>query len=117
VKVGILAPDKADWKWVVPHVLVPELARRGIKVSPSDVVIWHFPESTSGNGQAASEIQAAVLKFRSNGVTHVLPVEQNSLAFFASAAEGQHYRPRYGVDTYSAMQITAGFPRWTCRRR
>jgi hypothetical protein len=108
VKVGILAPDKADWKWVVPHVLVPELAKRGIKVAPSDVVIWHFPEATSGDGQAVSEIQGAVLKFRSDGVTHVLPVEQNSMAFFASQAEGQHYRPRYGIDSYSAMQIYAG---------
>ncbi|HEU5033250.1 MAG TPA: hypothetical protein VFT62_00670 [Mycobacteriales bacterium] len=108
VKVGILAPDKSDWAWTVPHVLVPSLRQAGVHVDPGDVEIWHFPDSTTGNGQAVAQIQSAVLKFRSDGVTHVLLAEQNSSAFFASAAESQHYRPRYGINSASGIQVYAG---------
>jgi hypothetical protein len=108
VKVGIVTPDSADWAWTVPNVLVPALAQRGYKVDPGDISVWHYPDSTSDNGQAVSQIQSAVLKFRSDGVTHVLPVEQNSASFFATAAEGQHYRPRYGVNSRTAFELEGG---------
>jgi hypothetical protein len=107
-KVGIVTPDTSDWSWTVSHVLVPGLAQRGFRVDPGDISVWHYPDSTSDNGQAVSQIQSAVLKFRSDGVTHVLPVEQNSASFFATAAEGQHYRPRYGVNSRTAFEIEGG---------
>jgi hypothetical protein len=108
VRVGILAPDTADWAQVVPRVIVAELARHGIPVERDNVYVWHFPDSTAGNGQAASQIQSAVLRFRSNGVTHVLPMEVNSSTFFASAAESQGYRPRYGVNSLAQFQVFGG---------
>jgi hypothetical protein len=42
---------------------------------------------------------AAVLPFRSAGVTHVFTLDSAVLAFML-AAENQHYRPRYALNTY-----------------
>lgn len=108
VKLGILVPDKPSWIPVVKNVLLPELKAAGHPVAPENVRFWHFPESAAGNSQAVTEIQAIVLRFRSDNVTHVLPMEQNSLAFFTPAAEGQGYRPRYGLTTATAAQGYAG---------
>lgn len=108
VKVGILVPDKPSWVPVIRKVLLPELKAAGQPVAEENVRFWHFPESAAGNSQAVTEIQAIVLRFRSDNVTHVLPMEQNSLAFFAPAAEGQGYRPRYGLTTATAAQAYAG---------
>jgi hypothetical protein len=108
VKVGILVPDQPQWDAVVSRVLLPELASHGIKVAAGDIQRWHFPDSTAGNAQSVSEIQGAVLRFHSDNVTHVLPLEVNSLGFFAQPAESQHYRPRYGVNSATGPQIYAG---------
>jgi hypothetical protein len=108
VKVGILVPDKPSWIPVIRKVLLPELKAAGNPVAEENVRFWHFPESAAGNSQAVTEIQAIVLRFRSDDVTHVLPMEQNSLAFFTPAAEGQGYRPRYGLTTATAAQAYAG---------
>jgi hypothetical protein len=108
VKIGIVVPDQPSWVPVVKNVLVPALKAAGHPVSEEGVRFWHFPESTAGNGQAVSEIQGIVLRFRADGVTHVLPMEQNSMAFFAPSAEGQGYRPRYGLTTIAAAQLYAG---------
>lgn len=108
VKLGIVVPDKPSWVPVIRNVLLPELKAAGHPVAAENVRFWHFPESAAGNSQAVTEIQAIVLRFRSDGVTHVLPMEQNSLAFFTPAAEGQGYRPRYGLTTATAAQAYAG---------
>lgn len=108
VKVGILGPDKPQWLSAIQRVLVPELARRGFAVAPENVVIWNFPRSSAQNGQSVAQIQSTVLKFKANGVTHVLPVEQNSSFFFTPTAESQRYRPRYGINSNSAFQVFVG---------
>jgi hypothetical protein len=89
-------------------VLLPTLASMGHPVDASDVERWHFPESSADNGSTIAQIQSAVLRFRSDGVSHVLPMEINSLGFFAQPAEAQHYRPRYGLSTATEVQVFAG---------
>lgn len=108
VKLGIVVPDKPSWIPVIKKVLLPELKAAGHPVAEADVRFWKFPESAAGNSQAVTEIQAIVLRFRSDNVTHVLPMEQNSLAFFTPAAEGQGYRPRYGLTSATGAQGYAG---------
>lgn len=108
VKLGIVVPDKPSWIPVIKKVLLPELAAAGHPVAAENVRFWHFPQSAADNSQAVTEIQAIVLRFRADNVTHVLPMEQNSLAFFTPAAEGQGYRPRYGLTTATAAQGYAG---------
>ena len=108
VKVGIVVPDKPSWVPVIKKVLLPELKAAGHPVAAENVRFWHFPESAASQSQSVTEIQSIVLRFRSDNVTHVLPMEQNSLAFFAPAAEGQGYRPRYGLSTATGAQGYAG---------
>lgn len=47
----------------------------------------------------ASGAASAVLRFRSNNVTHVLSSD-SFVAFFMLPAEDQGYRPRYGLNSY-----------------
>lgn len=108
VKVGIVVPDKPGWREVVPQVLLPALREHGITVAPEHVHQWQFPDSAAGNGSAVADIQSAVLRFRSDGVTHVLPMEVNSMAFFAQPAENQRYRPRYGLSSFTGANAYAG---------
>ncbi len=99
VKVGIVIPDQPQWDAVLDKVLLPALAALGHPVASGDVQRWHFPESNADNGSSIAQIQSAILRFRSDNVTHVLPMDVNSIGFFAQPAEAQHYRPRYGLNT------------------
>lgn len=108
VKVGVLAPDLPPFHYAITHICLPLLARAGHPVSASDVYFYYFPDSTSGNGQAVADIQNAELKFRTDGVTHVLPIEVNGQVFFGKDADSQHYYPRYGVNTADGTQAENG---------
>src|SRR5690349_22550034 len=56
-----------------------------------------------------AQISSAVLKFRSDGVTHVLIWDDNGVAtlFFMQQADNQGYRPRYGINSGNNMQVVA----------
>jgi ABC-type branched-subunit amino acid transport system substrate-binding protein len=107
-KVGIVVPDQPAWDQVMARVVLPRLAAHGITVAPADVQRWHFPESAADDSGAVSQIQASILRFRADNVTHVLPMEVNSLGFFAQSAEAQRYRPRYGLNSATSAQQFAG---------
>jgi ABC-type branched-subunit amino acid transport system substrate-binding protein len=55
----------------------------------------------------SSEMQSAVLQFRSNGVTHLLIEESDGVLFFLPAAENQGYRPRYGFTSLNGAKALA----------
>jgi ABC-type branched-subunit amino acid transport system substrate-binding protein len=58
-----------------------------------------------------SDSSAAVLRFASNGVTHVIAVN-TYLLFFIPSAQSQGYHPRYGVTSYNVPSVTqANVPR------
>jgi ABC-type branched-subunit amino acid transport system substrate-binding protein len=83
VKIGFIHPDSADTK-VLYASYARELAKHGLKVS--DTVTY------SPNVQAGlAATQGAVLKFSSEGITHVF----GASTFFLQDAENQGYRPRY----------------------
>lgn len=107
-KVGVLAPDLPPFRYAVTHVCLPLLARAGHPVAASDVYFYFFPDSTSGNGQAVADIQNAELKFRTDGVTHIIPIEVNGQVFFGKDADTQHYYPRYGVNSADGTQVENG---------
>jgi ABC-type branched-subunit amino acid transport system substrate-binding protein len=83
VKIGFIHPDSADTK-VLYASYARELAKHGLKVA--DTVTY------SPNVQAGlAATQGAVLKFSSEGITHVF----GASTFFLQDAENQGYRPRY----------------------
>ncbi|HVU72016.1 MAG TPA: hypothetical protein VHE83_03555 [Mycobacteriales bacterium] len=97
VKLGVLYPDVPSWSDAINHILLPALSTLGVPVASNDVVSVTFPNTTSDDGALVSQIQAAVLKFRADNVTDVIPAEVNTLAFFAAGADPQGYRPRYAL--------------------
>lgn len=105
VNVGVLYTDQPQWKRATEDVLLPELAKRGIRVDPANVFQSSYPKSSSETGAFVAQVQSAVVKFRQNNVTHVIPVDVNSLGFFTAGAESQRYRPRYAVTTASQPQL------------
>jgi hypothetical protein len=108
VKVGIIVPDTPEYAWVVPHVLLPALAAHGIHVSSADVYYYYYPSATSDDGQAIADIQTAELRFASDDVTHVIPLEVDGAVFFAKDAADQHYYPRYGLNSATGIQAYLG---------
>jgi hypothetical protein len=91
VKVGILMSDSEPGR-LFAELVTAQLARLGQEVASTFAVSDAF--DTDG-------MQSAVLQFRSEGVTHVVP-ESLLLLLFPQSAESQRYRPRYAMSTASA---------------
>jgi hypothetical protein len=111
VKVGILHSDAAPWQRAVQSVLLPELRRRGVATETFE---YRRNSDAADFGSTVASIQSAVLRFRGSGVTHVIPTDAAALGFFGINAEGQGYRPRYGLQSNTTAQALvdgAGLPR------
>jgi hypothetical protein len=94
-RVGVLYYDVPSFRYA-ESILKSELKRRGITVAAEEA--FHQPSSTQDVGQTEAQVQGAVLKFKAQGVTHVVAVELNAWlqGFFALYASQQDYYPRYG---------------------
>jgi hypothetical protein len=105
-KVGILYFDESHYARAEQTL---EAALKSHGVSVVDRVAIHYVASTGDVGQTATESQNAVLKFRSEGVTHVLFVETNAYVSgaFGIAADSQKYYPRYGYTSDEPLSNVA----------
>lgn len=105
-KVGVVTMDEPGIKAAVDKILLPELKRRGHSPG-ADVVYVHSPSGPSEYGQTTSQISSAVLRMRTDQVTHLIVNDfaGTILPFFAPEAERQGYRPRYGLTTHSGAQV------------
>jgi len=86
VKIGVQAFDNAQGRHYVA-VLGRALAKHGFKIDQQDL-------HSTDVSQNAAATSAAVLRFASNGVTHVF----NANVLFYKDAESQRYYPRFAVD-------------------
>ncbi len=95
-KVGLLTFQQPNFERAVKGHLKPGLKSVGITLT--DEVKLAYPQSTSDTGALAAAIGNAVLRFRQNGVTHVLITDVSALVtvLFAQAASNQGYYPRFG---------------------
>ena len=85
-KIGFIYPDAPDTV-VLYKAYTRELAKHGLKVADT--------ATYSANVQAGlAATQSAVLKFASEGITHVF----GASTFFLQDAENQGYRPRYAYN-------------------
>jgi hypothetical protein len=94
-KVGVLFYDVPSYR-LAAKVLVDGLKQRGVEVIAEEA--FHQAGSTQDLGQTQAQVQSAVLKFKTIGVTHVVGVELNAWlqGFFALYGSQQEYYPRYG---------------------
>lgn len=93
-KVGLLYPNRQPQQRIFA-ALKSRLASKGIQV------VKDFQYDVSSLDRESSDMSNAVLQFRSAGVTHVLSSESDVLLFM-TAADSQHYRPRYALNSYHA---------------
>lgn len=101
-KLGLLMDQCAP---EVNDVLVKEL--RSIGIEGGDKVSTYTFECPNGFASPTEMLQAAS-RFRSAGVTHVIPLTGGgSLKPFTDAAEGQRFRPMYGLSDYQGVNSTA----------
>jgi len=102
--VGIVTQDDAEFAHAVDNVLVPLLAKRGHEVR----AIARFQTPTDANSIQAGAAAAsnAVLRFRQEGVDHVVFLSPNGFpaTVFTNAAESQQYHPRYAFTSQDAIQ-------------
>ena len=100
-KVGLLTFDDPPFVYATERSLQPALKRHGIELT--DWVRLHGPKSYPEYGQFSSEVGNAAVKFKSEGITHVmiLDIGANIAFFFMQAAERQQFRPRYGLTSQS----------------
>jgi ABC-type branched-subunit amino acid transport system substrate-binding protein len=95
VKIGLVAWDKSDYDRATASALKPALARHGLKLTAEAAVAPTY--DTADAGAAARDAQAAVLRFSTLGVDHVLflGIAGNPSLFFIEAAQNEGYYPQY----------------------
>jgi hypothetical protein len=99
--VGVVTYDTPAYARATDTVLVPELQRLGIdKVEVARIPFAMTPAELGGS---TAPLSNAVLRFRQEGVTHVMFLEAGAVLAFLwfPQAESQRYRPRYGLNSQS----------------
>lgn len=111
-KVGVVTIDTPAFNHATDQVLVPGLAKLGYAPAAADVVRVPYASQESDVGAQAAAISGAVLKFRSDAVTHVIILEASATVslLFGNNADKQHYYPRYGANSQTGQEalLTSG---------
>ena len=107
MKLGLVTFDDPNFARATRDSLIPALQRHGIKLT--DIARLHMPAGYSEYPQLSSDAQNAALKFKSEGITHVMLHDLGAgiAIFFMQHAEKQQYRPRYGLTSQSGGSILA----------
>jgi hypothetical protein len=106
-KVGIITYDFPTFRHAVDEVMVPALRAIGHAPDPKDIERVTWLQSNSDAGALAAAVSSAVLRFRQDGVTHVIILDERALVtlLFIREANSQRYRPRYGLNTTNGAQV------------
>jgi hypothetical protein len=106
VKTGIVAYDGPSWDHAIDSVLAPALRAAGYGPAAEDIIRISPLEQTADTGPVGAAVSSAVLKLRSDQVSHVFVFDERALLtlFFAQAADSQGYRPRYALTTQNGVQ-------------
>ena len=105
-KVGVITIDLPSFNHATDQVLVPALAKLGYAPAPEDIVRVPYARAQSDVGALAAAISSAVLKFRSDNVTHVIILEASATVslLFGNNADSQRYYPRYGANSQTGQE-------------
>ena len=108
-KVGVVTFSSPDFDYALNKSLLPALSQIGYAPASGDVIQVASPQTTSDISSVGSAVSSAVLKLRADGVDHVVIFDGNGdlTLFFLNDASGQHYYPRYGVNSQNGPEILA----------
>jgi hypothetical protein len=103
--VGVITFDARPYQEMAERVMLPALKRIGHPAK--DTFYVQTPNSVSDYGSMSSSISSAVLRFRTDGITHVIIFDQQGriTTFFTPEADSQQYRPRYGFTSQAGFQV------------
>ena len=112
-KVGIVTWDDPYYRYGISAGADPALARLGLKNVPVEYVA--VPQSYGDLGATSSSAGSAVLKFRTEGIDHVIvfdgPAGVASGAIlwieWSRQADSQQYYPRHGLNSTSGFNALA----------
>lgn len=96
-KIGLLYPAQQPQQRIFADIK-HRLAASGYTVAKE------FQYDASSLNNESASMNSAVLQMRNAGVTHVLSSESDVLLFM-TAADSQHYRPRYALTSYHAPAV------------
>ena len=96
-KVGLLYPSQQPQQRIFTDI------KRRLTADGYTVAKEFQYDASSLNNESAS-MSNAVLQMRNAGVTHILSSESDVLLFM-TAADSQHYRPRYALTSYHAPAV------------
>jgi len=96
-KLGLLYPSQQPQQRIFADI------KRRLVAAGYTVAKEYQYDASSLNNESAS-MSNAVLQMRNAGVTHVLSSESDVLLFM-TAADSQHYRPRYALTSYHAPAV------------
>jgi hypothetical protein len=112
-KVGVVTWDESDYQYGITAGVDPALAAIGIHNVPVEYIT--VPTSYSDLGATSSSVANAVLKFRSEGIDHVIlldgpaGVNQSGVLVleWEQQANSQFYYPKYGLNSTSGFTALA----------
>ncbi len=106
VKVGVMTLDAPEWIRPLESILLPALKAAGHPVAKEDVQRIPKASTTSDAGRQAQAVGSAVLRLRSDNVTHLVMLDASATVtiFFSQAAKNQGYYPRLGANSATGMQ-------------
>lgn len=105
-KIGVLLENCPYLQRAYKQAVLPEISRLGLNLVDTEGI--NCTAGFSSAGPAASDIQSAVLHFRSNGADRLLIIsdyEQVALLLLANNAESQAWRPGYMLSSAAQTEV------------
>ncbi|HVV36571.1 MAG TPA: hypothetical protein VHC63_08210 [Acidimicrobiales bacterium] len=98
-KVGLVEMDTGVYHHFTNDVIKPHLSAHGVKLA--DEVAFNAPDSAAGVGALFTQASNAVLRFKAEGINHViLSPTGGAIPFvFMPSANSQNYNPRYALNS------------------
>jgi hypothetical protein len=108
-KLGIVLWDEPNYRAALENGYMPALRKAGVRLATEPAYI-SSPQTADDLAAASADVNNAVLRFQSQGITHVLLIDGNTPlcrgaclgTLFMRRAESQNYRPRYGLNPGNA---------------
>lgn len=105
LKLGMVTWDDTNYRRALEEGYIPALAKQGVELA-TDPAYISPPQTYQDLGAMSADINNAILRFQSQGITHVIIAAGASglcgLACMETVwmrrAESQNYRPRYGLN-------------------
>lgn len=108
-KLGVVLWDEPNYRAALENGYMPALREAGVRLATGPAYI-SSPQTADDLAAASADVNNAVLRFQSQGITHVLLLDGSTPlcrgaclgTLFLRRAESQAYRPRYGFNPGNA---------------